>query len=139
MGKWILASVIVLLHALAQWMALLDTIDTKAPLAVASIATGILVFVWLLSWGGWPGDDRMPKEARLRAAIAGGIVAQYLSLVAIVTFFPAKEEADMQPITQAFVTSFTAVVTVVIAFYFSASAYVEGRRVKRDGTANDDA
>ena len=131
MGRqsWTLALLVISLHVMAQWAG--ATFEIDEPLGVASIATGVLVFLWLLSWEDWSPGERMTREARIRSAIAGGVVAQYLSLVATVTFFGGGSET-MQAVTQAFVTSFTAVVTVVIAFYFGASAYVEGRKAESD-------
>jgi hypothetical protein len=133
---WSVAVFIILLHVLAQWAG--HIFENKAPLGVASISTGIVVFMWLLFWGGWEKGGQMTKEACLRAAIAGGIVTQYLSLVATVTFFPGGQ-TGMLGITEAFVTSFTAVVTVVIAFYFSTSAYIESKKSKSEKTTDDDA
>ena len=139
MGKqsWAVALLIVLIHALAHWVS--EEFGIKELLGVASIATGILVFLFLLSWGRWPKHrDPLTLEATLRAAIAGGIVAQYLSIVGTVALFSGREPESMNPTTQAFVSSFTTVVTVVIAFYFGTSAYVEMKKANRGGTTSDD-
>ncbi|MDI3567231.1 hypothetical protein [Bradyrhizobium sp. Arg816] len=66
-------------------------------------------------------------EAALRAAIAAGIVTQYLVLVGLVSFFQGSDHA-MAPITQTMLSNFTTVVGIVVAFYFGASAYLEARK-----------
>jgi len=89
--------------------------------------TGIIAFFGLYDIG--LGDDKSQqnKEAALRFAIAGAIVFEYLVMVGIVAFF--KEGPDELPlITQAVISNFTAIVGVVIAFYFGASAYIEATK-----------
>jgi hypothetical protein len=70
-------------------------------------------------------------ESRFRSAIAGGIVAQYLILVATVAFFD-RGPSELPQITQNLISNFTAVVGIVIAFYFGSSAYIIGKRPNKE-------
>ena len=102
--------------------------DTPAPLGLAVGATAIITFVGMLalsqeSTGAWK-----ITEASMRTAIASSILAQYQALVAIVAFFSAGTDAP-SGISQTLISNFTTIVGIVIAFYFGASAYVEGRRI----------
>ena len=129
---WYVAIVIALMHLTAQVSAAYFEVDR--PLAIAAFTTGVLGFLWILSWAQWREGGPISKEAALRAAIAGGIVLQYLSIVATVSFFSRGEpNAAIDPVANSFITSFTTVVAVVIAFYFGASAYVEGKREAKGG------
>jgi hypothetical protein len=57
------------------------------------------------------------------------------SLIGIVAFF--KEGPEKMPIiTQTMLSNFTAVVGVVIAFYFGSSAYIQS---KKQSKKNDDS
>jgi len=66
----------------------------------------------------------------LRRPIAATIVVVYLILVVTFSFFDYRE---LPPITEMLLTSFTAVVSVVIAFYFGSSAYIKGKSIKKTG------
>lgn len=101
-------------------------LDTDTPLSIAVIAAALIAFAFFIS----PQQSDEPKdEGRLRRAIAGAIVVEYLVLVGIVAFFGRGPE-QLPPITQSLISSFTTIVGVVIAFYFGSSAYVEGQKRK---------
>jgi hypothetical protein len=59
----------------------------------------------------------------LRGAIAASIVVTYLFLVGLTTFLETPERVS--EVTKSFISSFTGVVGVTIAFYFGASAVVQ--------------
>jgi len=59
----------------------------------------------------------------LRDAIAASIVVTYLFMVGFTTFLETPERVS--EITKSFISSFTGVVGVTIAFYFGASAVVQ--------------
>lgn len=65
----------------------------------------------------------------MRSAIAGTIVLVYLVLLGIVAFFSPSgtEGLKLHELTQTFVTNFTTLIGVVVAFYFGSSAYVEAK------------
>lgn len=98
------------------------------PWGIAVLTSGIFVFFLLLSR---PSSDS--NETKLRSAIAGGVVVQYLVLVGTVAFFEQGPK-QLPPITQTLITSFTSIVGIVIAFYFGSSAYVEARRKRKKST-----
>jgi hypothetical protein len=60
----------------------------------------------------------------MRHAIAAAILATYIDIVGSVAFFKAVEKTDQPEITQTMLTSFTAIVGIVIPFYFGSSAYI---------------
>lgn len=96
------------------------------PLGIASIATGLVTFFWLLGWARLRSEST-DRDGMLRAAVSGAIVMQYLSMVGAATFFDVGSGPNAS-ITQTLVSSFTAVVGVVIAFFFGASAYIEAKK-----------
>jgi hypothetical protein len=68
------------------------------------------------------------SDERLRSAIAASATLTYLVLVGTVGLFTTG--GQIPPISQMLLTSFTATVGVIIAFYFGASAYVAGKTSK---------
>ena len=79
-------------------------------------------------------------ERAMRNSITASVVAMYLATVGIVTFWqlvrpdPSQPSPDLAPLTKIMVESFQTVVMVVIGFYFTSSAVVEG--VARAKTAD---
>jgi len=63
----------------------------------------------------------------IRRIVLTIFIAEYIALVSMVAF--SKESGDLPDVGKTLVTNFTQLVGVVVAFYFGASAYVEGRRV----------
>jgi len=127
---WILAIIVASL-ALVWWL------KSPAPLAFATVAAGVLTFFHCLA--GPPQTQSIPgaQDQRLRAAIASALVVQYLVLVGIVAYFTNTDAfGKLLPITETLLASFTATIGVVIAFYFGASAYVEGKRIESASKAS---
>lgn len=106
----------------------------RVPLAFSVIAAALITFYWFVSWtpSRSSGAGGASEEGVMRRAITASIVVEYLILVGLFVFW--KGDATTLPaITQVFVTNFTAVVGVVIAFYFGASAYVEAKEKSQSG------
>ena len=115
---WILIAFLLSVHILAGWVGV--EFDKDIPLGIASIATGLVTFFWLIGWARLRSEPT-DRDGMLRAAVAGAIVMQYLSMVGTATFFDVSSKG-MSNITQTLVSSFTAIVGIVIAFFFGASA-----------------
>ncbi|MBC8263882.1 hypothetical protein [Acidovorax sp.] len=99
---------------------------TQSPLAFATAAVAIISFFGFLILAQIPSRKWVLAESHVRTAITASIVIEYLTMVALVTFF--QQGAERLPaITQTLVTNFTTIVGVVIAFYFGASAFVQAR------------
>jgi hypothetical protein len=109
--------------------------NTAAPLGLAVGATAVFTFVGMLALGQETNGPWKITEASMRTAIASSILAQYQALVAIVAFF-SPQETSSSGVSQTLISNFTTIVGVVIAFYFGASAYVEGRRITADRRKN---
>ena len=95
------------------------------PPIFAITATGMLTFFDLLQQAVRIAPDVPIQDRDLRIAITGAVTTMYLSLVGFGVFLrigPGQAEA---PLAQTLVISFTSVVSVVIAFYFGTTAYLE--------------
>jgi|GEM_PF-2805656 len=107
----------------------LDTIvGDDRPIGFAVIAAGLLAFAFFAGHqtsAGEPGTS----DRSLRQAFAAAIIIQYLLLVGTVAFF--RQGDQLPPITQTILSSFTAIVGVVVAFYFGVSAYVQTQKGTR--------
>jgi hypothetical protein len=89
-------------------------------LAMALIAVIALTFFGFLAYGTDPED--------MRTAIAVTLITVYLVLVSDVAFYGTiKGSEALNPLTQTMITSFTAIVGIVIPSYFGASAYAQAR------------
>ena len=90
--------------------------------SAATVATSIITFFGILNFGS---DKRSSfSDERLRSAIAASSTMTYLVLVGTAGLFTSGGQS---PISQLLLTSFTATVGVIIAFYFGSSAYVAGK------------
>src|SRR5688572_17475988 len=101
---------------------------SDGPLGLAVGITAMFAFVGMLALSQKTDGTWRITEAGMRTAIASTLVAVYISLVSMLTFHVA-DPGTINPITQALLSSFTSIVGVAMAFYFGASAYVEGRRI----------
>lgn len=102
-----------------------NKIELNYPWGISVLTSGAFVFFLLLNQ---PSNEN--SESKLRSAIAGAVVVQYLVLVGTVACFENGPD-KLPPITQTLITSFTTIVGIVIAFYFGSSAYVAARRKKK--------
>lgn len=99
------------------------------PLAFCTAASGIITFFHFIAIPSGNTQESQNKDERLRAAIAGAVVVQYLVLVGLTAYFN-NSTAKLPALTESMIGSFTAIVGVVVVFYFGSSAYIE---VKRQG------
>ena len=110
-------------------------VKNPSPLAFGTVAAGILTFFNAQGTTSSSGHFAGSADERLRTAIASAVVVQYLVLVGLVTYITNEDAfGKLLPITQTILASFTATVGIVIAFYFGASAYVEGKRIEAKRT-----
>lgn len=114
-------------------VAAMRIMNSNAPLGLAAGLTAMIAFVGMLILAQEPTGPWRLSESAMRTAIASAFIAEYVALVSMVAF--SKEGGELPAVGQTLVTNFTQLVGVVIAFYFGASAYVEGRRL----TAGRDA
>lgn len=89
------------------------------------VATALVTFFGFLRTSN--AGAGIPDET-LRTAIAGSTVVTYLVFVGTAGLFP-KDPSDT---LRTFSTSFTAMVGVIIPFYFGSRAYVDGVMARRD-------
>jgi len=102
-----------------------------APQAVALVATAMIAFAGLLVMG--QAESGEITDAAMRTAIAGTVVTEYLVLMAIVVLYPPVDKAgEMPSLSNQMLASFTNTTGLVVAFYFGASAVVEG--IKKMGS-----
>lgn len=98
-------------------------------LSFAVAAVSVLTFFGFLQLGRSVPSGQADSDRSERRAIAATAVVVYLVLVSIVTFFGLTDKTQqLNPLTNLLVTNFTAVVGVIVAFYFGSSAYVEKRK-----------
>jgi hypothetical protein len=102
-------------------------------LSAAIVATAIVTFFGFLRLT--PETPAGIPDGSLRSAIAASTVVTYLVFVGSAGFFQSNEQ--LPEISRLLLTSFTATVGVIIAFYFGASAYVAARTRTPKGGASD--
>lgn len=115
-------------------------VDQLRMLSFTTAAIGVWTFLgfFYLLYG--PG---LVVEMAMRNAITASVVSMFLVTVGIVTFFSTIPSAAGTPppplseLTRTIVSSFQTVVTVVIGFYFTSSAIVEGIQRNRTGSIKD--
>ncbi len=99
------------------------------PPIFAVIATGVLTFFGLLVYGIRGTPDARIEDRDLRVSIAASVTVMYLVLVGYGVFVVGgKADSAPDPIALPLMNSFTAIVGTVIAFYFGATAYIDGKR-----------
>jgi hypothetical protein len=104
----------------------------RAYLTAILFAVSIITFFGFLRAGTGPNGSL--DETVLRTAITVAVVSVYLILVSIVAFWSYERDVDaaaveeLAPLAQTMVNNFTTIVGVVIAFYFTSAAYVEGKK-----------
>ncbi|GAG01037.1 unnamed protein product, partial [marine sediment metagenome] len=65
---WLLIAFLLLIHVLAGTTGVY--FDTDIPLGIASIATGLVAFFWLIGWARLRSEPT-DRDGMLRAALAG--------------------------------------------------------------------
>lgn len=95
-------------------------------LSFATASIGLVTFFGLFAVLLKPG---LLIEFTMRNAIAGSMITTYLSIVGMTTFFSLVNPESNQtiaPLTKNMLDSFQAVISIVIGFYFTSSAAIEG-------------
>jgi hypothetical protein len=109
---------------------LFDFIPPGIFLSLALVATAVITFFGFL----WRGNGNPPVgEEDMRIAITVSIVTVYLVLIGLVAFLPEQpNQGQMPAITSTMLTSFTALVAIVVPFYFGVSGYtrIQLERIK---------
>jgi uncharacterized membrane protein (DUF485 family) len=106
-----------------------DFIPPDISLSLALVATAIITFFGFL----WRSEDPPGNEEDMRTAITVSIVTVYLVLIGLVAFLPEEpNQVQLPAITNTMLTSFTAIVGIVVPFYFGASAYVQRNGLRVD-------
>jgi uncharacterized membrane protein (DUF485 family) len=103
--------------------------------SIGLIAVALITFYGFLLRG--LRRDALLDEKDIRTAITVSVLAVYLVLVGIVAFYSGSDKArELDPLTSTMITSFTAIVGIVVPFYFGTSAYVQvkSEEFERKGT-----
>jgi hypothetical protein len=113
--------------------------DQRAWLSFSMAALAVVTFFWLMQlWRGQPGVEHSIEHV-VRRAIACSTVVLYLASVGIVLFYaPVSEGEKLHPATELMLSNFTILVGVIIAFYFSSSAYIQARSKDREANTERD-
>jgi hypothetical protein len=114
--------------------------DQLRMLSLTTASIGIWTFLGFFYILYGPG---LVVEMAMRNAITASVVSMFLVTVGIVTFYstiPGAAGTAPEPLselTRTIVSSFQTVVTVVVGFYFTSSAIVEGIQRNRTGSIKD--
>jgi hypothetical protein len=95
----------------------------SAYLSAAVVAVALITFFGVLHGLKSPGQKL--EDGAIRTAITVSIVSVYLVIVGMVAFFSGERE--LPSITSTMLTSFTALVAIVVPFYFGSTAYVQAK------------
>lgn len=131
--SWIIGVACLVVAALALCLSLFVLALTNkwpAPLmyeSVAVVAVGIITFFGFLY--GLKGPDQRLDDSAMRTAITAGLVSAYLVLVGLVSFIHGDD--SMPAITETMLGSFTALIALVVPFYFGSTAYVQAQKIKQ--------
>jgi hypothetical protein len=130
---------VVILVLIGGAMGLAVAFDTNAPLAVATAAVGVVTFFGMLGAYGEPPPSRDERHDRIRDATAVTFIVVYVVLLGLLAFAKVTMDEQAPEIASTLVTNFTALMTVVIAFYFGATTYEKVRGLRDDGVNGVDA
>lgn len=117
------AAAIILLTVIVC-LVLVRYLGYQAPLAFCTPAAGVITFFAMLTERNSVPEATGSGNERLRQAIAAAMVVQYLVMLGIVAYFLNGAE-KLPPVTETMLSSFTTVVSVVVVFYFGASALTD--------------
>lgn len=88
--------------------------------SVTAFTIGIITFFGITDLNRSTEDSKVFREENLRTAIAGSLIVTYLFIVCFTAFVRTADTAGT--VTREFIQSFSQVISVTIAFYFSATA-----------------
>jgi len=131
-----LAAVILVIVAAGMYLTAKDPLGLGyAPSAFSAIAAALITFFWFTPAPRPGTDDTSVDEGQQRRAIASAILVLDLILVGSFAFW--REGAPLSEESKLLLSNFTTTVGIVIAFYFGASAYVEGKTRTRSGASTN--
>jgi hypothetical protein len=99
-------------------------------LALSCMIIALVTFFGLLAASESSGKGWGLNKGSMRGAIAATIVVVYLFVLSMNAFVPYNK--TMPPMMTTMVTSFTAIIAIMIPFYFGASAYVQAQTKDAD-------
>jgi len=99
-------------------------------LAMSSTIIALVTFFGLLAVSESSGRGWGLNKGSMRGAVAATILVVYLNVLSMNAFAPYQ--AAMSDMMKTMVDSFTTIVSIMIPFYFGASAYVQSRSIKVD-------
>ena len=99
-------------------------------LCVSSMIIALVTFFGLLAASESSGKGWGLNKGTMRGAIAATILVVYLFVLSMSAFVPYQGE--MPPMMSTMMNSFTAIIGIMIPFYFGASAYVQSRSMEVD-------
>ena len=117
---------IIILLVIIACLLLVKRVENPWPLAICTPAAGVITFFGLLPDQPRGHPPKATPDERLRQVIAASVLVQYLVLVGISAYF-LEGAKELPKITETMLSSFTTVTSVVIAFYFGASAFVDAK------------
>ncbi len=133
--KWV-ATLVVAVLAFCVWLS--KHYNSNYPIKFAAPALGVITFFTMLSVTTDTSATKVVSDSSMRSAITAALVVMYMVLVGHGVFIIGKDAADqaLSPMAQTFLTSFTSIVGVVVAFYFGTSAYIEVQSRKYNSRDN---
>jgi cytochrome bd-type quinol oxidase subunit 2 len=129
----------VILVLIGGAMGLAVAFDTNAPIAAATAAVGVVTFFGMLGAYGETPPSRDERHDRIRDATAVTFIVVYVVLLGLLAFAKVTMDEQAPEIASTLVTNFTALMTVVIAFYFGSTTYEKVRGVNVRGVNDVDA
>lgn len=94
-------------------------------LSFTTIAIAFITFFGLLHIGMQEKQSSSITDKDMRTAITASIIVTYLTMTGMAAFFGNNAVKELPPLTQLLLTNFTTVVSIVIAFYFGSTAYLD--------------
>jgi hypothetical protein len=128
-SKWILILALAIVLLSAVCLGLEKYLDNNTPLSVAILGAGVFTVAGCIILTESSGKPWISDPGAVRTTIALSLVVEYIVLIGIVSTFISGPK-ELPGITQTMISSFTTIVGVVIAFFFGASAYVQGQERK---------
>lgn len=112
----------------------LNTIANEGTFRASMSAVAIITFFGILWFAHKTGGPLALHKGGMRLAIAAAMVVTDLVLVTtVIYFFPDDKPSEL---ASSFISQFNTIVGVVIAFYFTASAYVQVNAKDTEANAN---
>jgi hypothetical protein len=109
-----------------------------SPLLYESLA---VVWVAVITFFGFVygmhGQQQKLDDGSMRIAITASIVSTYLVVVGLVVFY--KGPSELSAVTETMLGSFTALVALVVPFYFGSTAYVQAAKLKQGDQTDAEA